>query len=135
MRIDGIRSRNQAFFVLILVLIAIFFVSCRNGRNESPVLPPPTSPLSRPYIGFGVINASYTRINTEPGEGADSSGVLRRGTVVLIRERRQMRIGAGGRMESWLLVEETSSGWLRESFVDVFDNEPQARTASQTMIR
>ena len=132
MRINVIRPGNQACLVFVLISTAVC-LSCLPGKDETPVLPPLTSPLSRPHIGFGVINVSYTRVNAEPAEDSGSSGYLRRGSVVLIRERRQ--IISGGRTESWLLVEETSTGWIRESLVDVYENELKARTASQTMNR
>ena len=96
-------------------------------------MPPETSPLSRPHIGFGVINVSYTRINNEPGEDGVSLDYLRRGSVVLIRERRQ--ITENGKTESWLLVEEDYKGWLTESLVNVYENESKARTASEAMER
>ena len=96
-------------------------------------MPPPTSPLSQAYIGYGVINVSYTRINSAPDEDSTSPGYLRRGSVVRITERRLSR--NDGRAESWVFVEGAFSGWLRESLVDIYDNEPQAETASRLMGR
>ena len=94
-------------------------------------MPPLTFPLSQSHIGFGVINVSYTGVSADPAEGGVSLGYLRRGTVVQILERRQIR--SGGKTESWLLVEEAFSGWLKETLVDVYENESKARTASDQM--
>ena len=111
-------------------------------KEEAPVIPPLSSPLSQPFIGYGVINVSYTRVmdNPEPenavqaeGEGKTSSGYLRRGAVVRIHERKLIINNAAA--ESWLLVEESCKGWLRESLVDVYENEFQARTASNSMLK
>ena len=94
-------------------------------------MPPATSPLSQAYIGYGVTNVSYTRINSMPDDDSVSPGYLRRGSVVRIIERRLLRNGGGS--ESWVYVEGAFNGWLRESLVDIYDNEPQAETASRAM--
>ena len=129
MRIDTIYQAGQ----VCLLLILLFLPSCQAKKNETPVLPPLTSPLSQQHIGFGVINVSYTRVSSRPGEGGVSLGYLRRGSVVQIMERR--KINENGKIESWLLVGEASKGWLAESLVDVYENEPKARTASEMMER
>ena len=94
-------------------------------------MPPVTSPLSRQYIGYGVVNVSYTRVTAEPEESSDSPGHLRRGSVVSIHERRLVKHGE--KTETWVLVEGTCRGWLRETLLDIYDNELQAQTASETM--
>ena len=127
MRIVGMRFCRQAGYIVILFL----FTSCFIKKEEVPVLPPLSFPLSQSYIGFGVINVSYTGVSTDPGEGGVFLGYLRRGTVVPILERRQIR--NGGKTESWLLVEEAFSGWLKETLVDVYENESKALTASEQM--
>jgi hypothetical protein len=128
MRIVGIRFRGQAGLI---VLILFLVISCFAKKEETPVLPPETFPLSQPHIGFGVINVSYTGVSTVPGEGGASLGYLRRGTVVQIHERRQIK--TAGNTESWLLVEETYKGWLKETLVEVYENESKAQTASEAM--
>ena len=133
MRINGLRLGGQAVFVCILLLTGFCFLSCNAKKRETPVTPPLTSPLSQQQIGFGVINVSYTNVNANPGEGGYSLGHLRRGSVVLVHERRQIKTGV--RTEAWLLVEGINKGWLKETLVDVYENKLQAQTAAQTMIR
>jgi hypothetical protein len=132
MRIVGIRFRGQAGCI-IAILSLLLGTSCFGKKEEAPVLPPETFPLSQPHIGFGVINVSYPGVSTVPGEGGASLGYLRRGTVVRILERRQIK--TGGNTESWLLVEEAYKGWLKETLVEVYENESKARTASEAMSR
>jgi hypothetical protein len=132
MRIVCKRFRGQAGRIVV-ILILLFCVSCSGKKDETPVLPPETFPLSQPHIGFGVINVSYTGVGASPGEGSASLGYLRRGTVVQIHERRQIK--TGGNTESWLLVEETYKGWLKETLVEVYENESKAQTASEAMSR
>jgi len=97
-------------------------------------MPPATHPLTRDYIGYAVVNVSFTHLLNEPG--GVSQTYLRRGTVVRILERRIDRTGS----ESWVLAEgnyqgsgSVSRGWLQEAAVDVFDNESQAITASKSI--
>jgi hypothetical protein len=106
-------------------------VSCGGKGEEKPVIPPLTSPLSRPVIGYGVINVSYTHVNAEPKEGASSPGYLRRASLVSIIERRQIKTDK--RAESWVLAEGVYRGWLKEEVVDIYDNEFQAKTAAESM--
>ena len=132
MRINVIRLWGQAGRCVIL-LIVVCLLSCNLKKEETPALPPVTSPLSQPHIGFGVINVSYTNVNAGPGESGNVPGYLRRGSVVTIHERRQVK--TGGKTESWLLVEGSYKGWLRETHVDVYENESKAQTASEAMKR
>ena len=87
----------------------------------------------RAYIGYGVINVSYTHTLDDPTEAGISSGYLRRGSVVRILERRVIRRGNSN--ELWVLAEGDEPGWLREGVVDIYDNELQARTAAESMAR
>jgi hypothetical protein len=114
-----------------LIFVCVLLVSCGGKGEEKPVIPPATSPLSRPVIGYGVINVSYTHVNAEPKEGAGSPGYFRRGSLVRIIERRQVKIDE--RADSWVLVEGAYRGWLKEEVVDIYDNEFQAKTAEESM--
>ncbi|MDR0583839.1 MAG: hypothetical protein LBG57_05745 [Treponema sp.] len=118
-------------------MVHIAPVSCGRNKEETPVIPPLSSPLSRTIIGFGVINVSYTYVTAGPEEAGASSGYLRRGSLVRIIERRLVK--NGGTVESWVLAEENAQGnvrgWLREELVDIYDNEGRAKTASESMSR
>jgi hypothetical protein len=125
---------SQVYWLLCLL---VFVSACNGTKEETPVVPPLTSPLSQSYIGFGVVNVSYTRITAQPEEGSAegnaSEGYLRRGSVVSILQRRMVK--NQDKLESWVLVEGSDKGWLRESLVDIYDSELQARTASESMGR
>jgi len=132
-------KRPRIFSLLILFFLMLPLYNCRRSTEELPLQPPITHPLTREYIGYGVVNVSFAHLLIEPGAGGSSRGYLRRGTVVRILERRPLKIGAVS--ELWVLVEgnygslaETlSPGWLQENTVEVFDNESRAITASKMM--
>ena len=130
MRITGISIRRQAKLLLALALLAC---ACGGKKEESPVVPPATFPLSRQVIGFGVINVSYTHVSAKPEEGSVSLGYLRRGSLVRVLERRVIK--KGGIPVLWILVEGNSRGWLQEELADIYDNEGRAQTASESMNR
>ncbi|MDR0623187.1 MAG: hypothetical protein LBG10_02025 [Treponema sp.] len=119
----------------------IFFVflalgACGKKAGEIPVVPPPTPPLSRPVVGYGVVNVSYTLVVERPGEGEASLGYLRRGALVKVIERRVLKKNETA--ERWVLAEGIASpgqsrGWLKESVVDIYGNEFQAKTAAESM--
>jgi hypothetical protein len=122
------------------LLCAFFLVSCSKGAEELPLIPPTTDPLSRDFIGYGVVNASFIHVSSEPGQDSTSLGYLRKGSLVRIIERRAVTNRQN--VELWLLVDTESqgspegkiSGWLKEQDADIYDNEGRARTASETMM-
>jgi len=135
MRLRYFVTTNQ---LLILLLLSGILPSCRRSSEELPVAPPATHPLSREYIGFGVVNVSFTHLLDESGSAGVSLGYLRRGTVVRIIERRH--IVNRGSEETWVFVEgnyqgqgSVSSGWLPETALVIYDSESRASTASRTM--
>jgi hypothetical protein len=128
------------------VILLLFFLSaCDGKKEETPVIPPLTSPLSGSFVGYGVVNVSYTRVAAAPEErapsgtipegtapdGTASGSYLRQGSVVRILQRRQVK--NQDKLESWVQVDGPGAGWLRESLVDIYDSESQAHTASESM--
>jgi hypothetical protein len=118
-----------------MVFAFLLLCACGAKKEETPALPPLTSPLTQSYIGFGVVNVSYTRITTQPGDDNpdenSSPGYLRHGAVVRIL-RRQM-VKTREKAEPWVQVEGASTGWLKEALVDIYTSESQAQTASETI--
>ena len=138
MRIDFSQRNNQVLFKLFPLLLIFLFPCCGRSDDELPVIPPVTHPLERVYVGYGVVNVSFTHLLSEPGSTGVSIGYLRKGTIVRIIERRVL--SAKGSTESWVLAEGNyegsaapSRGWLQENAVDVYDNESMAKTASKAM--
>ena len=129
-------ARFFSCFMLVF-LFTVFFTGCNNRKEEIPVIPPVTSPLSRDYIGFGVITSSFTHITAEPSENSPSIGYLRRGSLVKIIRRQTIK--TQNNFVSWVLTDENThdsaapSGWLKEEVMNIYDNENQAKTASETM--
>jgi hypothetical protein len=113
-----------------VILVMCFFTlcACSGKKEEIPVIPPVTSPLSREYIGFGVINVSFTHVTAEPDEDSSSLGYLRRGSLTRVIERRIITSAKGSM--SWVLAEGPPQGWLREEVMDIYDSENQAKTAA-----
>jgi hypothetical protein len=133
MRVRHFSGYIQLCFPLILLFLFSILQGCSRKTEELPVMPPATHPLAREYIGFGVVNISFTHVFNETGPAGVSQGYLRRGTVVRIIERRQLvnRDSA----ESWVLAEAPLpvKGWLLESSLDIYDSESRANTASKAM--
>jgi hypothetical protein len=111
-------------------MAALAAVSCGRAAAERPVIPPPTDPLRRAFIGYGVVSVYYPPVLDEPG-GGNTLGYLRRGSLVRVLERRPPE-GAGS-AEPWVLVEGTCRGWLPERVIQVYENEAQARTAAESL--
>jgi hypothetical protein len=125
--------------MVFLVWLALF-VSCDGkpffkgnaGNPDETILPPPTPPLSRSVIGYGVISVSYTHVVSEPSPLGFSMGYLRKSALVEVLERRL--VNNDGATESWVFVEGSSQGWLREDVIQVYDSEAKARTAAESLL-
>ena len=135
MRLKVFAKYHQGF----VWLFPLFLLFCSRGAEETPVIPRPTNPLIREFIGYGVVNVSFIHVVNEPRQDGTSLGYLRRGSLVKITERRILR--NRGNSEIWVLVdaqypgapEGKISGWLEENSIVVFDTEVQALTAAEAM--
>ena len=121
-----------------MIPIVLFSLSCSPnfpGRStgEVSIVPPPTPPLIRPVLGYGVSSVFYTHVSAEPNQVGLSLGFFRRGSVVEVIERRS--INHGEFAESWVFVEGKYRGWLRENVVRIYDNEAQAKTAAESLVQ
>ena len=126
---------NRQVFVLIIFCI----LSCTKNPEEIPVIPPPTSPMVRDYIGYGVINVSFTHVLTEPQIDNTSLGYLRKKSIVKVIERRSL--SNRGNAETWVRIDTDYSGvpegrikgWLKENCLNIYNSEAQAQTAAEIM--
>jgi hypothetical protein len=122
-----------SFLPLFFVLSSFFLFSCDSKKEETPVIPPVTSPLSGDYIGFGVITESFTHISADPSQDSFSLGYLRRGSCVRIIRRQIIKTQDG--YISWVLTDGSQQGWLKEEVMYIYKNENQAKTASELLSR
>jgi len=137
MRILGKYRLGQLskFISLFLLALCLLFLSgCSGKKEELPVVPPVTSPLTKDYIGFGVIKNSFTHMSADPIEDSASLGYLRRGSLVKVVRRQIVKTEAG--FVSWVLTDGGTAsvqGWLKEEVMDIYSNESQAKTASESL--
>jgi len=118
---------------LIILIFILALCACNSKKEELPLIPPVTSPLSKEYVGYGVITSSFTHITAEPAEDSSSLGYLRRGSLVMVLRRQLIKNSDG--FTSWVQIEDIQRGWLREDVMDIYDSQEQARTASESMSR
>jgi hypothetical protein len=112
-------------------MVTYILGACSRTVNEIPFTPPAIPPLTRSVIGYGVISSSYTHVQSDPAPESVSLGYLRRGSVAEILERRI--ITTRGVPEVWIRVNTTYRGWIREEDVQIYANEAQAKTASESL--
>jgi len=122
---------KYAFSQLLTVFVILALCACGAKKEEILVIPPLTSPLSRDYIGFGVITDSFTHITAEPSQDSRDLGYLRRGSLVKIIRRQTIRTESG--FISWVFTDGSQQGWLREDVMQIYESEDQAKTASESM--
>ena len=136
------RLKHFGRYIQLLLFLSLFLfmlpIGCNRFSKEPSVLPPVTHPLTREYIGFGVLNISFAHVLSEPGPKGVSQGYLRRGTVVRVIER--LQISNRGNSELWVLAEgnyqgagNISRGWLEEAALVIYDSERRANTASKSL--
>jgi hypothetical protein len=125
--------RITAIHIIGQLLLLLALCTCTAKKEEASVIPPVTSPFSKDYIGFGVITESFTHILSDPSEDSASTGYLRRGSLVRILRRQTIK--NEGIFTSWVLIEGSQHGWLKEEVMDIYESENQAKTASESMSR
>ncbi|MDR2730042.1 MAG: hypothetical protein LBB81_03990 [Treponema sp.] len=118
---------------MFVFLLTFLQIACSIKKDETPVIPPETYPLSRDYIGFGVINLSYTHITEDPSVDSISLGYLRRGSIVRVMRRQSVKTGSYS--VSWVYIEGNQRGWLKEDAMSIYDSESRAKTAAESMIQ
>jgi len=129
MRIAVKYGFGQLFLLCCLAAVC----TCKGKNEDIPVIPPVTSPLSRDYIGFGVITVSFTHITSDPADDSPSLGYIRRGSFVRIVRRQSVKNSGG--FQTWVLIDGPQHGWLKEEVMDIYNSESQARTASESVLR
>jgi len=127
MRVAVKYTLSQAF----IIFFTLFQVACNVKKDEAPVIPPETSPLSRDYIGYGVIILSYTHVTEDPSADSSSLGYLRRGSIVRVVRRQTVKTVAGP--VSWVYIDGDIRGWLKEDAMSIYDSEGRAKTAAESM--
>jgi len=136
-RMRSLNHRKHQFSYPLLVVFCLFALcSCYVKKEEIIITPPVTSPLSRNYIGYGVVTASFTHITAEPAADSPSISYLRRGSLVRIIKRQTIKTKDG--FVSWVLAEQNAveeAGWLKEEVIDIYINESQARVASEFILK
>jgi len=95
-------------------------VSCFLSNPAKELHPPPTFPLSRTVLGYVVITDSFTQLLDRPGSEGVSLGVLRKGTILPVLERRMVQ--DNNQAERWIFVSAAEKGWVRESAGQVFQH-------------
>jgi hypothetical protein len=119
----------KKFCLAALPLILTASVSGCSRRSVSyEIQLPVTAPLSRSVIGYGVIASSYTHVLDRRDINGEPLGLLRKGSIVEILERRP--VVQNNKAESWVFVSGTYTGWLREDELNVYDYRAQAETAA-----
>jgi hypothetical protein len=127
MRITVYSAKGQA----LLCIGFLVMCACNAKTAEDPLVPPVTSPLSRDYIGYGVITASFTHYKEEPSDASVTLGYLRRGSLVKIIKRQWVKSDDVPLV--WVLTEGKQQGWLKEKDMEIYDSESQAKTAAEFM--
>ena len=127
MRVGVSSCLGQGLVCIVILLLG----SCRRSPETLSLIPPPSPPLSRSVIGYGVISSSYTQVLNEPSPESVSLGYLRRGAVVEILERRIINVRQAP--EPWIRVNQVYRGWIKEEGVQIYLNEAQAVTASEIL--
>jgi hypothetical protein len=118
---------------IILFYTILLAVSCSRKAPEDEIIPRSAPPLSRSIIGYGVVNSSYAHILDKRGGDGKTAGILRKGAIVEVLERRPLV--TDGRVESWILASNTGyTGWLRENELNIYDSKVQAETASRESV-
>ncbi|MDR0638325.1 MAG: hypothetical protein LBG27_05390 [Spirochaetaceae bacterium] len=132
----------------VALMLGLLAVSCRKKSADEALSPPETPLFLKEGVGYGVVNASFANVRGEPHAAAVSTGLIRKGSVVVVIERRAVPVAEdpNGAMQFWAFVEtqvardevagtRLVAGWLLEDSMDFYASLPKAETASTLMTR
>mgnify|MGYP001385155014 CR=1 FL=1 len=121
-------------YVFIVLSVSLSSLSCFLSNPEQQLHPPATFPLSRSVLGYVMITDSYTQLLDRYGREGVSLGVLRKGTILPVLERRILQVGEAP-AERWILVAAEEKGWIRESSGNMYQTQAQAQTALKNLLQ
>jgi hypothetical protein len=133
--------------VAVMLMLGVLAVSCRKKSADNAALLPPETPLFlKEGVGYGVVKPSFVNVLGEPHAAAASTGLIRKGSVVVVVERRAVPVAEdpNGAARLWAFVELRAAkddsagtrpvaGWLPGDSLDFYENLPKADTASALM--
>ncbi|AEJ19582.1 hypothetical protein [Gracilinema caldarium] len=125
---------KRIVWVFIVLSVSLSSLSCFLANPEQQLHPPVTFLLSRSVIGYVVITNSYTQLLDHYGRKGVSLGVLRKGTILPVLERRILQDGEST-TERWILVSGEEKGWIRESSGKMYQTQAQAQTALKNLLQ
>lgn len=118
---------------VIIFYVSLSFASCYIYNPHKQLYPPPTFPLSRTVLGYIVITDSYTQLLDHIGTKGVSLGILRKGTILPVLERKIIKGETG--VERWIYVDAEEKAWIRASSGLIFQTEAQAKTALRQLMQ
>jgi hypothetical protein len=131
----------------VMLMLGVFAVSCREKSADDVALLPPETPLFlKEGVGYGVVKPSFVNVLGEPHADAASTGLIRKGSVVVVVERRAVPVAGDptGAVRLWVFVELRAvkddfagtrqvAGWMPGDSLDFYASLPKADTASALM--
>lgn len=131
-----------------MLMLGLPTVSCREKPSDNALLPPETPLFVKEGVGYGVVNVSFANVLEESHAAAVSTGLVRKGSVVAVIERRAVLVAGdpSGTTRLWAFVKtqptkdgfaETRpvAGWLPADSLDFYASLSKAETASALMTR
>jgi hypothetical protein len=92
-----------------VVAAGFLAVSCRVKMPEDALLPPETPLFVREGVGYGVVNVSFAHVLERlPPVVSGSAGLIRKGSVVTVVERRAVAAAGDSGTRLWVFVEARS---------------------------
>jgi hypothetical protein len=138
------RVMHQIFAVALILIFCA--ASCKPKLSLDALLPPETPLFVKEGVGYGVVNASFAHVLEKPNSVSSSSGLIRKGSIVTVIERRAVPSAGEPSIRLWAFVEARGkegdpsgskpvAGWLPGESLDFYENLPKAETASALMPR
>lgn len=125
--------RSAKFFLFAFLVLAVLgMASCSRLREGSLKLE--ANPILTGGIGWAVVKDAYVRLKEGPSDSTQDIDHLRRGSVYRLDAREfgtgDDQAGPDAR-EMWYGVEaEGAKGWVRESELDIYASQAQAKKAA-----
>jgi len=119
-----------------LLLAALLLTAVGSCRREAPVerVELPATPVLTLRSSWGVVRAPFLRLRQEPLEGSAILAHVRRGEVLEIISRTEIKETLDGETAYWYLVSYGGlRGWVFGAFLEVLDSRSRADGLSREL--
>lgn len=117
-----------------IVIACAVPIACGGGHEREVHIELPSTPVLSARSRWGVITSSHLRLRRQPNTASAPVTTLWQGTMLEILSRDERKVRVEGRDGYWYqVVYDGLQGWVFGAYLQLFEEESEARRAARGM--